>query len=172
MAWKIKLLCKHCGEKFSWEHEEFPDECPLCNTYIGPDGKPTIAAPYISLKSARSADGVYKAMERGADHRATVAAEMLGIPKAETGLQITDFKEAKYGESSAPQPTVSREMAQAMAAGTTARLGLQVQDVAQVRQMTQNQPFAGSGLAMQSVIRQRHSQYAPVNEFPTATPRR
>ena len=103
MKLNMKLQCRLCGERFRWNAADFPDECPICKQYIGRDGRPEIAAPHIALRIGKSADNVYKAMENGADHRANVASEFLGVPKSElSDMKITNLRDANVGESSAP----------------------------------------------------------------------
>ena len=103
MKLNMKLQCRLCGERFRWNASDFPDECPICKQYIGRDGQPEIAAPHIALRIGKSADNVYKAMENGADHRANVASEFLGVPKSElSDMKITNLRDASVGESSAP----------------------------------------------------------------------
>lgn len=103
MKLNMKLQCRLCGERFRWLESDFPDECPICKQYIGRDGKPEVAAPHIALRIGKSADNVYKAMEKGAEHRQNVASEYLGVPKSElSDMKITDLRDAHVGESSAP----------------------------------------------------------------------
>src|SRR5580658_8952811 len=104
MKYRKKLQCRLCVEKFIWEHDGFPDECPKCGQYIGVDGKPEVAAPYITFKAAKSGDAVYRAMERGSEHRMNVASEKLGIPVSElSDMKITNMRDnARVGEDSSP----------------------------------------------------------------------
>jgi hypothetical protein len=102
---KLKILCRLCGEKFTWYADEFPDECPLCHQYIGNDGKPEVAAPFIGLRHAKNGDGIYRAMERGAEHRIDVASNLLGVPRSElSDMKITNMGDnAREGEDTAPK---------------------------------------------------------------------
>lgn len=117
MAIKLTLLCHHCGDKFTWRHEGWPDECPLCHSYVGTDGKPEVAAPFLATKAARSHDDVYRAMERGAEHRAYLAQEA-GLSREEaSALKITNMRDNVHaGETSAPKltPQQSQMMTQAI----------------------------------------------------------
>lgn len=117
MARKLTLQCHHCGDKFTWRHEEWPDECPLCHSYVGLDGKPEVAAPFLPTKGARSYDDVYRAMERGAEHRANVAQEM-GLSREEaSAMKITNMRDnVRPGETSVPTltPQQSAMMTQAL----------------------------------------------------------
>lgn len=108
-----RLQCTLCAERFVWTEDGFPDECPVCHQYIGVSGKPEVAAPMIALR-AKSVDSVYRAMERGSEHRMNVASEFLGIPKSElSDMKITNMRDnAKVGEDSAPP--LSRSAAQLM----------------------------------------------------------
>lgn len=91
MRWRLQ--CTVCAEKFVWAHAEPPDECPLCNAYIGADGKPTVAAPMISLAKNRTPDTMYRDMERGAQHRIEVAAELTGQDQSEfASMKMTNMK--------------------------------------------------------------------------------
>lgn len=120
MARRIRLLCHHCGERFVWEHEGWPDECPLCHSYVGSDGKPEVAAPYIATRAGKSGDAVYKAMEQGAEHRANVAMEM-GVPREEaSAMRITNMRDnAVMGENSAPKLTAEQAQMMRVASNTT-----------------------------------------------------
>lgn len=110
MAWKLTLLCHHCGEKFSWYEENWPDECPLCHSYVGNDGKPEVAAPFIGTRAGKSPDQVYRAMERGSEHRMHLAKDAgLSTEEANT-LKITDMRDnALPGETSAPKLTPQQQ---------------------------------------------------------------
>ena len=104
---RFKLKCRLCGETFRWVGDEFPDECQVCFQYIGNDGKPEVAAPYIALGAAKNGDNVYKAMEKGAEHRINVAAENLGIDRSElSDMKMTNMQDnAREGESTEPKLT-------------------------------------------------------------------
>ena len=110
---KLRLQCSICAEKFVWHGDEFPDECPVCGKYIGNDGKPEVAAPFIGLKAAKNGDGIYRAMQRGAEHRIDVASNMLGVPRSElSDMKITNMGDnARPGEDSAPQLSVAAQQA-------------------------------------------------------------
>ncbi len=99
-----RLQCTICAERFIWTEPDFPDECPVCHQYIGISGKPEVAAPFIGFKASKSADNVYRAMERGAEHRMNVASEKLGIPVSElSDMKISNMRDnARVGEDSAP----------------------------------------------------------------------
>jgi hypothetical protein len=110
MAWKRTLLCHHCGEKFSWTQPEWPDECPICHSYVGLDGKPEVAAPHIATTAGKSADNIYRAMERGSEHRAQVAREVGLSAQEANDLKITNMRDdARPGETSAPKLTPQQQ---------------------------------------------------------------
>lgn len=176
---KMKLQCRFCAGKFEWFGEEFPDECPICHRYIGIDGEQQVAAPYISLKSARAADGIYRAMENGSEHRANMAAEMLGVPKSEVSdLKITNLRDVKQNEVPIPRPDPTPvTMAMAAQPGAYGFGGAMGHDVNSIKSMTQGQPGAGAALGMISRIRDNHARNGGVvTTFPTpdtaAGPRR
>lgn len=90
---RYRLQCVHCAETFIHRGDDLPDECPLCHCYIGSDGKPTVAAPMISLGKHRAPDKLYRAMETGADHRMHMAAELTGQPVSEfSSMKMTNMK--------------------------------------------------------------------------------
>jgi hypothetical protein len=175
MSYRKRLQCNLCGERFIWEPEGFPDECPLCKQYIGLDGKPEVAAPFIGLRKAKSGDDVYRAMERGSEHRINVASEMLGIPKSElSGMKITNMGDnAKPGEDSAPKISESvnrlmqfnqKEAAQAvpMEVATRAFNQHSPQVVQEARQMTPEKahPRSGVGSGINALANLRANKFA------------
>lgn len=106
MAWKRTLLCHHCAEKFSWYGKDWPDECPLCHSYVGNDGKPEVAAPFIGTRAGKSPDQVYRLMERGAEHRMHLAKDAGLSTEEASALKITDMRDNVLpGEISAPKLT-------------------------------------------------------------------
>lgn len=115
---KYRLQCVHCAETFVHRGDELPDECPFCHQYIGPDGKPTVAAPMISLARHREPDKLYRSMEAGAEHRMNVAAELSNQPVSEfSSMKMTNMKSSiREGDTtfmpSTPTPPVN--MGQAM----------------------------------------------------------
>jgi hypothetical protein len=157
MAWKRTLLCRFCGEKFSWTAQEWPNECPLCNAYVGLDGKPEVAAPFIPTRTARNADSIYRAMETGAEHRANVAAELLGVPREDANaLKITNMGDnARPGEASAPALTSDQQSMLRQARGEN-REGV----VSRFSAAELNHPKSGIGTGIATLGNIRASRYA------------
>lgn len=99
---KYRLQCNFCSETFVHIGDAYPDRCPLCGAYIGLDGKPEVALPFLSSKAARSPDDLYRVMEEGAKHRATMAAELTGQPVSDfSNMQQTDMRDGlRQGDTS------------------------------------------------------------------------
>jgi predicted nucleic acid-binding Zn-ribbon protein len=113
---KYRILCTLCGETFVHRGEEMPDDCPECGQYIGMDGKPEVAAPRISLRGAKAPDDLYRSMERGAEHRMNMAAEISGQPVSEfSSMKMTNMKDnVREGDTTFMPPTPIPNMGQTM----------------------------------------------------------
>jgi hypothetical protein len=172
---KLRLQCSICAEKFVWHGDEFPDECPVCNQYIGNEGKPEVAAPFIGLRAAKNGDGIYRAMERGAEHRIDVASNMLGVPKSElSDMKITNMGDsARPGEDSSPRLSQSvqnlmnfqkTQEAQSVPMEVVGQAFSHEQTKAKVqeaRQMTPEKmhPKSGTGTGLNTLASLRESKY-------------
>lgn len=102
--------CPDCQHQFRHMHmtkdEPAPDYCPACGNYMGDE--PVALPSLFSLKSTKTknADATYRAVERGSEIRAEIAAEQHGFDKADmASLRITDMKDyLKPGEVAAKMP--------------------------------------------------------------------
>ena len=158
---KWKLQCEHCDAKFEWPHVNPPDECPICHEYVGDEGKDPIAIPFLSSAKNRSADSVYKAMEKSTEHQVHMAAEMSGLPASEfSDMKLTDMKDnLREGDISVKE--VSNPVTQNMA--TLQQHGAQVgfsNNGLNYSQGVQSGPYPNVGAKMIDVIRGRHQKNA------------
>ena len=99
------LRCPKCRDTFPYLPKDgMPDICPLCREFVGSGDSTVISMPMIRSAKTRSADQLYRSMEKGSEVRAEKAAEMLGIaPSDMSALKMTDMKDsAREGENSAP----------------------------------------------------------------------
>lgn len=154
---KWKLQCEHCDAKFEWPHANPPDECPICGAYVGDEGKDPIAIPFISSAKNRSADSVYKAMERSTEHHANVAAEMAGVPASEmSAMKLTNMQDnLREGDISVREVVnpVSQQMDAMKARGLPVGFG---SNGAALSPDVQSGPFPNAGAKMIDVVRGRH----------------
>jgi hypothetical protein len=92
-----RYQCPECEGQFDYLHHPNPDDdpaprfCPLCGYDTWADQheqlSATVTAPHLHLKgAARNVDGIWKAEQRGAEHRALVA-ESMGLSR-EVGAKI------------------------------------------------------------------------------------
>ena len=154
MAFTRKLMCHHCGEKFKWTRPEWPDECPLCHTYVGLDGKPEVAAPFIATAAGKTHDNVYRAMERGSEHRAMVAQEAGLSAQEASNLKITNMRDdARPGENSAPKLTPQQQTIMQQSSTQTREAAVGRFNAAEV---AHPQSGIGSGLNTLNKLRERH----------------
>lgn len=155
---RVRLQCGFCAETFVHIGPEFPDECPLCHAYVGLDGKPEVAAPFISLKGAKAPDDLYRSMERSAEHRMNMAAEVTGQPVADfASMKMTNMKDGlREGDTTFVAPSLP-------ASGVTGNFGGAVDPRALQGVQTGPSPRAGAG--MMPKIRELHSKYAPVTDL-------
>lgn len=124
----MRLKCPECRKSFPWESgSAFPSHCLICHAYIGHDrDDDDVVLPMFNLKGvSKSADDMYRSMERGAEFRAHAAADKLGVPVSEMSeLKITDLKDARHpGEIAAGE--VRNEVTAAMAAPSVVPMGWQ-----------------------------------------------
>jgi hypothetical protein len=99
---RYRLQCNFCSETFVHVGDSYPGNCPLCHVYIGLDGKPEVALPFLSSKANKSPDDLHRAMEEGAKHRAHMAAEMTGQPVSDfSGMLHTNMRDGlREGDTS------------------------------------------------------------------------
>lgn len=113
----FSLRCPDCRRKFPWEPTvAWPRFCPLCNADINNDrDDDDVVMPFMHLsgKTART-DQVYRDLEAASENRVQQAAEAAGVDASEmASLRITNLKDAKTGEISAPpiDNDITRHMA-------------------------------------------------------------
>ena len=102
MAVKIRLQCPSCAKKF-FSATLHPECCPLCG-YVGAQHDDNvISMPALRSAVSKSADQVYRDMERSSEQRVQAAADMAGVSASEmAGLKITNLRDnAHEGENSA-----------------------------------------------------------------------
>jgi hypothetical protein len=99
---RYRLECNFCREQFVHVGDGFPDNCPLCGAYVGLNGKPEVALPFLSSKANKAPDSMYRSMEEGAKHRAYMAAEMTGKPVCDfSGMLQTNMRDGlRAGDTS------------------------------------------------------------------------
>ena len=108
------LRCPKCRDKFAWQPKDgMPDICPLCKEFVGSGDDTVIPMPSLRSPKTRSADQLYRDMEKGSEVRAAKGAEMLGIsPSDMSALKMTDMRDNVHeGENSAPAlPVAAADM--------------------------------------------------------------
>lgn len=114
----FRLRCPVCRKAFAYEPgTAYPDECPVCETYIGSGRKDAeIVMPFIRSSTMKNIDGTYREMEKASERRAEQAAQLAGVPTSEmSGLKITNLQDARREGDVAAVPVqndVSRFMEQ------------------------------------------------------------
>lgn len=87
----------------SIEDDPLPQNCPHCGLdwWVHPPWA-EVTMPHIGKPIKSGVDGMYRAMEEGAEHRANVAMELHGMDADEARLmKITDIKDnVHYGDTS------------------------------------------------------------------------
>src|SRR5262245_63277430 len=99
--------CPDCGEKFRHDMAAgWPEVCAICDAYVGLKGKPEIALPAFLSPKAKTADNLYREMQRGAEHRMDVAAAMTGQDRsAFADMRVSNMQTAvHHGAVAAPPP--------------------------------------------------------------------
>lgn len=156
MSSKIKLKCPECEEKFLHDMTQgWPEICPICDAHVGMGDKPEIALPAFLSPTTKATDGLYRAMEEGAEHRVTMAAEQLGVPRSELAdMRITNMRDnMKVGEIAAVPPPPS-PVSMAMDQNPSV-YGFR-HDGAVVSQGTMDGPNPNAGAHFQQVLRRHH----------------
>lgn len=154
MAFKLK--CKDCGFKIPWNPlDAKPTVCPKCETNNSSDrDDDDIVMPFIRTKSP-GIDRVYRQMEAGSEQRATMAAEMAGVPVAEmSDLKITNLRDTPRQGDVAAVP-VQNEVTRFMAA--TGQGGFRGGDGLGYSGAVQQGPFANSGAKMRTALQGHHA---------------
>lgn len=101
----VILKCSDCEGKFRWDTAvAYPSHCPMCGAYVGHEDNDGVVTPFISLRKNKSADDVYRASERGAEHRIELAAAATGLDKSEfADMKMTNAKDnLREGDIAAP----------------------------------------------------------------------
>lgn len=165
----ILLRCSECRVQFRWDTKHpWPKFCPECgfDTSLPPGDEP--AMPFISLHKNRSADDVYRAMERGSEFRQEKAAEALGVHKSELNdMKITNLNSTyREGDVAAP-PVPQSNPVQAAINAQPNLLGFQ-RGGSEFSGPVASGPFPNAGAHTQQMVRQMHSRYAPggMSEMP------
>lgn len=159
-----RYICPSCEDKFEIFHrasdEKPPRYCPLCgfDTWEGENLREELAMPYISSARARSVDAHYRAMEEGAEYRATVAREMGLDAEAANQLKLTDQKDGLREGDIAAVP-VNNAVTQFMAQSPPGTPVGYVTNGPGYSGAVATGPFPNAGALTQSHIRQQHRQF-------------
>lgn len=165
----LVVRCPECRKKFSWKSgTDLPDDCPLCGAYVGSDrADDEITMPAILGRRTKVVDQVYRDMEKGSEHRMSLAAEAAGgIPADYASLKITDMRDNLRAGEIAAMPVnnaVTQFMAQTGVGGFTGGQG------AGYSGAVQTGPFPNAGAHMRTSIQQHHadlSRGAAVSDRP------
>jgi hypothetical protein len=169
MAKLRTYFCPGHGGTFDFMHHPNDEPPPRFCTVCGYDSEATMAlaghqgAPQIRSNVVKSADSVYRQMEAGADHRATMAMETMGLDAGEAAsIRMTNMSDTAHeGEMSAIP--VDNEVSRAMAAapaGTVGNVGVSDPGIALALQGSRSGPLAGAGSRMIDFTRNLHSTTA------------
>ena len=163
------MKCPECEGKFPWVPTDgHPKACPLCGFDTSlPEDASAIVLPAFLTNVSRNSDNLYRAMEKGSEFRAQVAAEQAGVPVSEmAGLKITNLNDRRDTE-------IAAKDAEARAAA--ARLGMPSlesafgQNGSSFSGAVQTGSYANAGAKFQTVLRERHAQatnYTAVGDAP------
>lgn len=155
-----RLRCPECRQAFPWEPlKPHPKHCPYCGEFIGLPERDEVAMPFISKRADKSPDAIYRAMEEGSEHRQQVAAEALGVPKAElSDMKITDMKDGlREGDTAVREVVnpVTQQMDAMRRQGLPVGFGV---NGTTYSGQVQSGPFPNAGARTQNLIRSRHAQ--------------
>jgi hypothetical protein len=165
----LVVRCPGCRKKFKWKSgTDLPDECPLCGYETGTDrADDDIVLPAILNRKTKAADQVYRDMERGAEHRTHLAAEVGGGTASDySSLKITDMKDNLRAGDIAAMPVrnaVTEHMERYKQGGFTGGEAVGYSGAVQTG------PFPNAGAKMRTNIQQHHatiSQGAAVSDVP------
>lgn len=89
-----RYRCPSCEGVFVYDHhpsieaDPLPDgaACPHCGFVAETEYPAAIVAPAIRRTIVKAVDGLHRAMEEGADHRAVVAQEQFGLDASEASV--------------------------------------------------------------------------------------
>jgi hypothetical protein len=158
------LKCPECRGKFKWDVSRgFPKRCPLCCEDIGADDSDEVVMPFISKSSRKSPDKLYRDMEKGAETRATLAAEMLGVPKSEmSSMKMTNMRDGLREGDIAAMP-VNNAVTQRMAQMGTDGFSTNGQPIngAMLSPAVQTGPHPNAGAHMAATLKNLHGSNSP-----------
>jgi hypothetical protein len=169
----VTLKCDACLEKFRWEYTEitgWPNACPCCGASTAlPEGD-VITLPAIRTKgNTANNDQLYRDIEKGSEHRAEVAADMLGVPVSEmSDMKVTNLNDRRDTEVAAvelPPSPVTQRMVEMQARGIPSGWQAAGSGVAASPQI-QGGFYPNAGAHFQKAVRERHAR---MTNF-TATP--
>jgi hypothetical protein len=164
MLKSVTYLCPSCNGSFrqliDTKVEQPPRFCALCGFDVQGEMQEGISCPAIGRSIAKSADNVYRAMEQGAEFRAGMARETMGLSEAEANvMKITDMRDnARVGETS--EMPVVNPVSQAMAAAPAGAYGFQGAAGLGYSSSVAEGPFPNAGAHAQAAVRATHAQYA------------
>ncbi|PWU21826.1 MAG: hypothetical protein C5B50_00655 [Verrucomicrobia bacterium] len=131
--------------------------------------------PGVISAKTKNNDQHYRDQEAGSEMRAQMAAELMGVTPAETGLRITNMRDGMHeGDIAAPAIDSNNQVHQYMQANPTApQVGFNLGHQAVMTSPdVQSGPFPNAGVRVQQAIRREHGRFAPhakafQNENPT-----
>lgn len=179
-----KWVCPECRARFPWVAGKKP-KCPECGYKIEDASDDEVVVPFISLAKNRSADAIYRAEERGAQHRAHLAAEMAGMSAADMSALIpTNQRDnLREGDISAPRISSDNQVAAALAAmpsggpqapplvgDASSAAGIAFSAGVASAPMVGGVPTANMGARMQKRIREIHPSAVAAEGFKNVGP--
>lgn len=164
MLKSVTYLCPACEGSFrqliDTKTDRPPRFCALCGFDVQGEMQEGISCPAIGRSIAKSADNVYRAMEQGAEFRAEMARETIGLSTEEANaMKLTDMRDnARAGETS--DIPVVNPVSQAMAAAPPGAYGFQGAAGLGYSGTVAQGPFPNAGAHAQAAVRAAHAEFA------------
>jgi hypothetical protein len=152
-----RYACPSCAKQFQYDHhpsvaaDPLPRFCPHCgfdSMANGASYEPTLAAPAIGTGMVKRAEGVQAAVQEGANFRADMARETMGLD-AEAAAMIRDT-------STGP---VDNAVSQAMARMPANTVGFNPANAAEYATTTGTGPYPNAGARAMQGVRAFHNQF-------------
>ena len=159
----VVLRCPECRGKFRLSNDAvWPDSCPLCHEFIGPDDDTIIAMPALRSAATKAHDAVYRATEAASEVRMEQAAQLAGTSVEDmSSLKITDLQPTLHqGDVAARRVTPENNAVAATMAAMAARgapVGFGNVHASEYAGAVSSGPLPNAGAKMRQALHNHHS---------------
>lgn len=163
MLKSITYLCPDCNGSFKQlidrSCEQPPRFCALCGFDTQSELQEGVSSPHLAKTIGKATDGMYRAMEEGAQFRADIARENFGLDAEQaSALKMTNMKDNLREGDTSDMP-VNNPVSQTMEAAPSGMFGFQGGAGLGYSGAVSQGPHPNAGAHAQQAVRAQHAKF-------------